>query len=43
LFSREGDVHTAFFNTFLAVCTGAAISDFLIDPESARLPASCSD
>ena len=43
LLTREGDGHTAFFNTFLAGCTGAAISDFLIHPESAALPASCSD
>lgn len=43
LLTREGDGHTAFFNTFLTGCTGAAISDFLIDSEGAQLPANCAD
>jgi pimeloyl-ACP methyl ester carboxylesterase len=43
LLTREGDGHTAFFNTFLAGCTGAAITEFLLDPENAAPPASCPD
>jgi len=43
LLSREGDGHTAFFNTFLAGCTGAAVTGFLLEPEGAAPPASCPD
>jgi pimeloyl-ACP methyl ester carboxylesterase len=43
LLTYEGDGHTAFFNTFLAGCTGAAVTGFLLEPESAAPPASCPD
>jgi pimeloyl-ACP methyl ester carboxylesterase len=43
LLTYEGDGHTAFFNTFLAGCTGAAVTEFLLDPESAAPPTSCPD
>jgi hypothetical protein len=43
LLTREGDGHTAFFNTFMAGCTGAAVSAFLLDPEGAPPPATCLD
>jgi pimeloyl-ACP methyl ester carboxylesterase len=43
LLTREGDGHTAFFNTFLAGCTGTAVSAFLLDPEAASPPATCLD
>ena len=43
LLTREGDGHTAFWNTFLMGCTGAAVSEFLIDPEGSSPPAACAD
>lgn len=43
LLTREGDGHTAFYSTFLAGCAGAAIADFFVDLQAARLPQSCSD
>jgi homoserine acetyltransferase len=43
LLTREGDGHTAFFNTFMAGCVGAAVSEFLVDPSGAEPPATCAD
>lgn len=43
LLTREGDGHTALFNTFLAGCTGAAVAAFVVDPVTAAVPATCSD
>ena len=43
LLTREGDGHTAFFNTFLAGCAGTAVVDFLSDPTGAAMPETCAD
>jgi pimeloyl-ACP methyl ester carboxylesterase len=43
LLTREGDGHTALFNTFMQGCTGAAVADFLLAGATAGLPESCRD
>jgi homoserine acetyltransferase len=43
LLTRDGEGHTAFWNTFFMGCTGAAVSAFLVDPEGGAPPATCQD